>query len=193
MDILRLLKNAFGAPYIERLGREYMEEAGMTVKPYRFCDHCNTHGPVPNCGTCAKLNRPNPQTAKELNDELNRLFVCHDASPRAYMELPMVYDEKNQPVYTKRVVYRLVGLAGQEKDCVEEMWRVLRHVQLMGQGGETLLVRRRFEFDRSFEGEKGEGRLVGRVAFWNEVMNDGLARYGVVITDGGAPRRVAPK
>lgn len=120
-----------------------------------------------------------PITAKELMDWLGTRFVCNDAAPRAYMEFPVVYDEKLNPVYIKRIVHRVVGLEGLECNCVRELFNVFNAIP----EGENLFIRRKFEFDRNFEGEIGDGRLVGRLAFWNEKMNDVLAAHGVVVAD----------
>lgn len=111
-----------------------------------------------------------PETAKRFNAWLLNTFQCLDGADTSYLSFPFEFGFDGQQFYTEhRIVFSTLSLKGAQDYCCKEiaidLLKLPAH-ELIQDRCCIIFLRKEFSYQEDY--------LSGRLAFWDNKLNDKL-------------------
>jgi len=133
-----------------------------------------------------------PANVEDLNQWLSTRFNTLKEAKRAYLEFPFSISFNAETVYFQhRIVFITLAYEGAQARCCKQIATDLTtlsvtHEALLDQN-ELLFIRNPFQLDKH---EPGVYRVAGRLAFWNNRLNEELRKLPCAKLQGAYTTRL---
>jgi len=118
-----------------------------------------------------------PTTAKKLNAWLRTNYSVLDGAERAWLEFPFELSAQKESLYIMhRIVFITLGLQGFEEHCCLEIAKTISDLPISRESllDKTVLLFIRRDFTYEQDPETHKGYVTGRIAFWDNTLNNNL-------------------